>query len=229
MSSPTARANLNVIFGTMYFNYKGYGWSEKYPLLANAAASGAYNFSQVLSYFQDGVSRRAKLLGLGVNIVWARLTNSLTPHRSIAAISGPQAPILVDSESTVGVINDIRDGYHFRLENASGFYGNRILRGLRDTWISDQDVQATTITTPPLDVTSGTYVGSASQAGLARKDALADFLQWIGQNSGIASKVPGSSINYNVTTIATIAFRAVAGRKTGRPFGIHRGRAQSQS
>ena len=212
---------------TMFLSYKGFGWSEKYMMAKNSAQDNAIPFtSDIQAAALDGCNRRMHLCGLGVTMVWARLTDSLFKKRSNAVLSGPLPAVALTAESPIEKVNEIGDSLLFRFESSTGITRNLILRGLRDSWVTDEDVTSSLVPAVPLLVATDTYTGGAMPGPYTMANALKNFLLWVGFNT----------VNYKKSTSTTgiylpftsIMYRNVTRRQTGRPFGLHRGRASNK-
>lgn len=229
MANPIISSNPYPNFSTltMFFKYKNSGWSEKYQM---GPVDGAGTITLITDDLRTnaavGCANRAYLLGLGVEITWARLTNSANPRQSVAVLSGPLAATALAAETPVEKINDVEAGLHFRLETPSGKVSNRILRGLRDTWVTDQDVVASLVPATPVALPTADYAAAEVGGSFTKANALLNFLVWIGRNCvNVQKQAPNS---YEFATFKSALFRVVSDHQTGRPFGGHRGKARSQ-
>lgn len=224
MPLPVTGTQPDVCYGTMFFGYKGFGWSETY-VLNNPSSLGSPvpTLLDAKGQLALGCSYRAFLLGLGAAIIGARVSHGLKLRDSLNAIEVPIAAKKIDAEVAVEKINSVEAAVLLRFDDLLGKYSLRQLRGLRDSWVTDHEmVGAFFLSNPSPDTAYATVIDPAL---FTATEAVTNFLLWMKQNTVIAKKTGEGATLWTTYPLISNSFRKVSNRQTGRPFGQSRGRA----
>lgn len=199
----------------LHVNHARAGWQETYFLKTNSYPAALEACNLLVHY-------RRSFLAQGCEIVWARVSFLGTP-RERQGLQGlpvgplPQAP---QGES----IDNPSDALHYAFETNTGRWGNRLFRGIPDPLVRDfaydgvmpEPLAPALALSNPLD-------GGASLARIRQS-----FLRWLiinTQNVRVTAKGPPPV--GDTSPWERCLPRRVSNRKTGRPFGLSRGRAAS--
>jgi hypothetical protein len=150
---------------TMYFNSARLmrGWSERYHVDVAAdlpgaspplAATNPPDVSQLINF-------RLPLLGVGTEMVWARLSTTTGGNDAIALLYQPGEPIALSTEG-MGIENAnlSGDALLIRMETAARKHAVRTIKGLRDSEIAGNALTVDLSTWNPVGyVMPGTNVG----------------------------------------------------------------------
>lgn len=217
----------DVMVGTLYFNYGAYGWSEKYYIgsrSTNETPTAPYD--QAAQDLFNLASYRGYLLGNNVKLTWARCSLLTRLRDSVAAIASPLSPRKVGTETTVEAIDDPQTAILFRMEDGAGRYFNRHIRGLRESWVLDTElidsVWAAGIT-PASD-----FVADPTPTLYTPVQAFQNYLLALLAYTVNVKKMTTGPSPYSVSAYNRTQFRKISSRKTGRPFGLSRGRASAR-
>ncbi len=150
----------------LWVDFRNGGWSEKYNLNTTSYATAKTQFSQI-------ITARAPLLSSDFRIVHAVISKKNIKGDSVFPMNQAllPPPRKLDSESTVGVCNAPDTSLLIRFDSGVGKFGNRHIRGTRDTWVTDDLLQITptayavggpylTYATPPTLDTSAHVLGN---------------------------------------------------------------------
>jgi hypothetical protein len=226
---PTTGSGQAIMKVTMKINAPtNCGWTETYWLAGNPTSTTPPNpFTNIAGYAKNGAILRAYMLGLGCSIVSVVVTNPQAPRLSVQAITTPQAALLVDSESTVAPIEDPEVTYLYRCDDGFGHHEERQFRGLRASWVSNNQPAGTPIAGGYSAFNSAGTLPSTIPLGSAPagNQAILNFLYWMQTYCVIHNTPVGSPRTFTTYPMATINFRAVSSHKVGRPFGLPHGRA----
>lgn len=210
--------------GTMFFEYKNWGWSERY-IINKATSPGVPSLLEASNILLDGVTLRAYLLGAGCRINYARVSLWSTLRDSLSAVLTPVEAHLVDEEEDVEVVNSVQVGAMIRCDDLGGRFVTRQFRGLRDSWVEDHELLTNLFSGNP---DAGGTIGHATPpAEDPPSTAVNNFLLWMKQNTVILRPnkiIPDTWLSYPINHIT---FRKISSRDTGRPFGTSRGRQQA--
>lgn len=225
-AAPYTGDQTDLCIGTMFFEYKNWGWSEKY-YINSPNAPGVPSLFDASFQLAAGCQYRAFLLGAGCRISYARVSLWSTLRDSINAIYSPLDAGLVDAEEEAEVINSPEVSAVCRHDDMAGRFVLRGFRGLRDSWVEDAALTATLFSQNP---TVSTVITPAVPPLLdTASNAVKNFILWMKQNTVIARKnllIPDTWTTY---PISFHSFRKIGKRDTGRPFGTSRGRQPSFS
>lgn len=205
----------NPIMGTLFINGGTKGWSEKFWLTDSTLATAMVSFNLLCKW-------RASLLAKDFTIAWARVTFADTLRNSKAAILAPLLPTGDDTPAAVtqgfGVVNKTEDGFLFRFETADGQWANRIIRGVPDQDLTDDEIVGNLVInpTPPAVV--------PAMGVLTWLSFLGNYVGYLVNNTVQSKRLPGNPRTWNLTAWDRAIFRRAAIRRTGRPFDTSRGR-----
>ena len=209
-----------VIRATLFFTYKGLGFSETYVIDKD-------NYADAEPLAQQIVTARAALMPLSCTMDWARLSKESVQRDSRALIVGSYnsgtllSPVTtdIDTEVALEASNNVSSGLMYRFDGADGEWSNRLIRCVRDSWITAQWIAVVASTTP-----AKADVPVAIAAGMTMQDALNHYLIRVMNNAVIYGKSGDPAAPFRVTPIDQVRFRGVRKRDTGAPFGASRGR-----
>lgn len=226
MALPFTGDQADLCIGTLFFEYKNWGWSEKYVL--NSPTDPGYpSLLDGANQLFEGAKLRAFMLGAGCRISYARVSLASVLRDSVNAIYSPLDAGLVDAEDDAEVINNPQTSAVIRCDDMGGKFVLRGFRGLRDSWVEDAALTAAIFSSNP---SSDAVITPAVPPLLdTATNATKWFLLWMKQNTVMARKNVLNPTIWTTFPIKYISFRKVGSRDTGRPFGVSRGRAQSFS
>lgn len=206
-------ATTTQMLGVLYVNYKNFGWSEKFNLPEDNYAAAVLKMALICAW-------RAAMLAPGCVIEWARVSIAGNPKEAMAAIDRPLPSLFIDQQNVgVGPVNDPEVALHFRLETADGKHADRLVRGINDLWVRD------TLIDPLLAPLTPLTPLPLLEPNLNNLAVIRSFMQVLLANTVHARRQAGVPPTYVTTDWARIIYRGVTNRKTGRPFGMSRGRA----
>lgn len=199
----------------LHVSHGAQGFQESYYLKTTSYTDGLVAGTKLLHY-------RRSLLAAGCAILWARVSFLGKPRERRGISGGPWGPLpQVPGQSTT---DNPSDALHYALESGTGRWGNRLFRCVQDDMI--QDYHFNGIMPEPLNpalLLSDPLDGAASLNRI-----ISSFLRWLVENTDhvrITDKGPPTL--GDTEAWAAIIPRKVANRKTGRAFGVSRGRAAS--
>ena len=209
-----------VIRATFFMVYKGQGFSETYIIDED-------NYPDAEPKAQAIMNARAALMPLGCTMDWARISKESVNRDSRALIVGSfkagtlLSPVTADTdtETALEASNNVSSGLMYRFDGADGEWGNRLIRCVRDSWVTNQWIATVAATTP-----AKTDAPVALAAGMTMQAALNHYLIAVMNNSVIFGKSGIVDQPYRVTPIDQCRFRGVRKRDTGAPFGVSAGR-----
>lgn len=217
----------DLMIGTIFINFKSWGWSEKYIMGSHTAPSAVPEYDEAWQNLNSLAEARKYLLGNGCSIVWGRVSKQSALRDSVSAFGLAKQPALIDTETTVDLINNPEACIQFRMEDLNGRYANRTLRGVRDGWVADSltvpdifpsnitaDTALTPIPTPPTLLTGA--------------QAVKNYIATLMSVTVMAKKLSDDPLSWNCRAPRYCVFRGIKNRQTGRPFGSSRGRASSR-
>jgi len=118
---------------TVKINGPDYGWTEEYAL-------GEIDFDAADTVAKKLLDARSRLFHSSVSIVHAVMTDAAVKRASRIANNYNAIPVLLDAEADLtvqAVVNNDGVGMLVRFETANGEHSTRLLRGIRDSWVSD--------------------------------------------------------------------------------------------
>jgi hypothetical protein len=204
---------LNLVYGTA-------GWTEKYLTSDVSGTPGT-----VLTKATSIAYYRTAFMALGVQLVFARacatdsakdglscdLPYPLTAHaKLLPSLTAP-------NDTDVCVLQ--------RFETGAGQWNNRYYRGIPDLWVTNQILQDYDPWRPvPNGGPPVSPTGNASLLSIQQS-----FWSYLIQVCPHSTKIQPfkTTRQYNHTPFTRIIPRGVTSHKTGRPFGLYRGRHQS--
>lgn len=203
-----------VPIGVLHINGHNHGWAEK--VILKTAGSPTLGSAQAAMALY--VPFRQIVMAAGYQIVWARASMGDTSRATLRAIDAPLDPKALSTEGGgITFSNDVKSACHIRLETATGRWSNRLVRGLRDGWISANALNSVTPTVP------GTVVpGTDDQAGLTAAVAFGNFIRALLQYTRHVEE--SDTHTAILTDWATYNIRGITAHDTGRPFGSGKGR-----
>jgi len=211
-------ATASLYVGVLHCRLRGKGWSEKYEL------GGLASYAAAKTAFNVITLARTMLLANTGDVVHARVSKKDT-KRERKALDGlplPALDLLAEAGPPIAIeaCNDVKSCIQVALETADGNWANRLIRGVRDSWIANHAC----IVTPsiPAAVTAADTVAGKTEA-VALGTYLRALLQYTvhlepdpaaGQEGTFLSEPWDSAVVVQVTS-----------RDTGRAFRSGRGRA----
>lgn len=205
----------NPMIGTLFINGGTKGWSEKYWLTDSSYTTALITFGQLCKW-------RASLLATDFTIAWARVSFADTLRDSKAAIVAPLNPTGDGTPAALaqgfGVVNKTEDGFLFRFETSGGKWCNRIVRGVPDQDLTDDQMVGALVipATPPAAV--------PAMGALTWLSFLGNYLSYVLNSTVQSSLLPTKPRSWNLTAWDRVIYRRAAIRRTGRPFDTSRGR-----
>lgn len=199
----------------LHINHPRGGWSESYFLKTTSYTDGIEAGALLVAY-------RRSMLASNCSVVWARVSFLGKPKERRGIPGLPVGPLpQVPGQDT---IDNPSDALHYAFESVSGRWGNRLFRGVQDSLVEDfhyngamvEPLSAALALSNPLD-------GAASLTRIRQS-----FLRWLINNTDhvrITDKGPPTL--GDTEAWAACVPRKVSNRKTGRPFGLSRGRASA--
>ena len=129
-------------------------------------------------------------------------------------------------ETVIETCNEPDDTLLFRLEDGVGHHAQRMIGGVRDSWITDNKILAALALSfdGPLTI-GGTYNVPAPLSAL---QVLTNFMAGLQQFTMLEQPVDVIPKVWNNYPNNNVIFRYTANRKRGRPFGQSRGRAANR-
>jgi len=229
---PAGGPRVDLMIGTLYINGGGVGWAEKHFISTpQASPPTAADYTDATNRFFKICTTRSWLLAAGFTIVWARVSSTFAVRDSVAAIAGPiVGGLLADEtppEAVLEVCNEPDDALLYRFEDGVGRFGQRMVRGLRDSWITD--TKAVGALTGPI-FGPGTYTagGYANPTVKNRGNVLNNYLVSLQENTIMAAKKVAGPNNWITFPLTNVIYRYAANRKSGNPFQRSHGRAASR-
>ena len=209
--------------GTIFVNYKNLGWSESLDIFE---ATDAAAQATLLKYARH----RAWMLPASCKIVYGRVCLMPLERYSIALIDMPLTGKAGDlTTPNANPVNDAMVSPCFHMIADEGKRSIRFLRGVPDDIIADLAI----VPAPPaaswMDLVTDPGDGVSNPGTYAAAMKLA--LSFIGQKTFVASRLQVLDIGgfqlegYRLRIFTGILSREARAKKTGRPFGLHRGRA----
>lgn len=227
MSLPAFGLQADLCIATLFFKFKDFGWSEKY-ILNDATSPVPQTNVDAIANVNAGVLRRVKLLGAGCSVTYARISRASLARDSISVITAPVSAAMVDPEVALEKINSVEVSAMIRSDDMAGKFALRGFRGLRDSWVTDQELASDLFGSNP-DPDAALEVPINPATLLTPAQAVKNWLIWLKANTVIA-KASGIVLTpWRTYPLTRITFRKVSHRDTGRPFGTSRGRAPTFS
>lgn len=130
------------------------GFTQRYPLQANTPSQAELDAIMI-------VDALAHMLASGFAIYRAVIVNLQGLRQSIIINGYDSLPVLLDAETvlaTEALANTQEVGLLVRFDNTDGVYVNRIFRGIRDSWVSDNLL---TVTPSAAYAIGGPYINGA--------------------------------------------------------------------
>lgn len=195
----------------------GYGFSESYPLATPDRGYAKADAALICS-------NRALLLADGMSIVNSVISNSDTVRDSMLPAAHLIDPLELDTEDGEGVeeCNRMNEGYLIRLYTNEGKWITRLIRGLRDSWISG--VNATV--TP--SATTGPGSWTTPDAGFTAADALGQFLSVLLHKTQYVKKLPTDPVSYDNIAWQGVGVERTGSRDCGPGYSPSRGRRKAR-
>jgi hypothetical protein len=207
--------------GTVKINWKGgQGFQEQYNFDTTIVANATSWLGTICNY-------RSLLLPLGFEIVWAQVSQLSVQRDSYVPASYFFQPRLLGAESTVEACNNVASGLLYRFTTNGGQWGNRLIRGLRDSWIADY---ASTIGTPTVYASVGALPTIAN--GMSVVSAIGGYLSAVkllttSMKKIVTPPVPPATvptISYNNVPWSGWQYQRIADRDVGKGYSMTRGR-----
>jgi hypothetical protein len=209
--------------GTIFFNFAQSGWSETLDMIGS-------NDADALGQLTKYLNHRRWMLPLSVSAVYGRVVKVPLARYSVALGGLPlvgRAPSL-----TAPNANDMNDpdasfcGHFIADEGKASI---RFFRGLPDDAIAGNAIVPAAPGGSWFDVSVDPGDGTATPATLAA--AIKNCFSFLGYYTYVASQqqtlviggVP--TLGYRMRIMTNFLSRSVRNKKTGRPFGLSRGRA----
>jgi hypothetical protein len=182
------------MYGQMFFDADGQGWSEGLYLLASDVPTAITAMGTI-------ITGRLAFLGTTYNMVYARVS-SLELQRDSYLVPGVPAPGVVAS----GTVNRVADCFLVRGQHPSppGGHSNLYFHGV-----------------PDASIVNGSYFPSGNAA---YDSGIAAYLVTLQSLTGWAPKHRLQSKVTSITAWLSLQLRDITSRKVGRPFGQSVGR-----
>lgn len=203
--------------GVLYINHRNAGWSETYYLKTNSYADGLSALALLAAY-------RRSFMATGTEMVWARVSFIGNPKEAKGLGGLPLKPLpQVGANET---LDNPFDALHYRFETATGKSGNKLLRGVPDSLVADFKFNG--IMPEPLDPAEALSNPNDPAGSLSRIQR--SFLRWLISNTQrVQITDKGPPAQGIAEAWDRCIPRKISNRKTGRPFGMFRGRAASHT
>lgn len=217
MSSPTY-TELKI-----FYNGADFGFSEIYAL---RAAGFTASESAALTL----IDARRRLLASGINIVHAVLSDKATKGDSLVVQGYTSGNILLDAEDTAGtddVMNDPQVGLLMRFDTGDGKFANRLIRGIRDSWVEDNKK---TMDLGTDYAVGGPYLTYAVDPALdTSEDVIGNYCAIVRDYTYLV-RPSGNTLNpYDLNIFALWQYRRVGAHQVGKRFGASKGRQPAYS
>ncbi len=218
---PASTPVADFIRGKISINGPVGGFTEVYDFNFDAA-----NVSYVRTQISSIATARAKLLAKNHAIVdvslsaWSRTRDAYPPA------SYQATPELIGAEMTnPEVCNNTGLGLLFRFNTGDGKFVNRLLRGVRDSLVTDNGYTGAAFTGAPTGTILGSYTPPNTWA-----DLLGNYLGLVRTLTSLMffddSNAPAVWTPY---TFDSVMFRRVGSRDLGKRIGVSRGRQASMA
>ena len=200
----------------LHINHPRAGWMETYYLKTNSYPL-ALDAAKLLVHY------RRSFIAEGCKIVWARVSFLGRPRERQGLEGLPLGPL---PQHPQGVpVDNPNDALHYAFETQTGRWGNRLLRGIADDLVADfiyNGVMPEPL--PPAQALSSPLDGGASLNRIRQS-----FLRWLVNNTMcVRIQEAGPPTLGDAVDWQRVFPRRVTTRRSGRPFGLHRGRAHSK-
>lgn len=207
------------MLGRLYISGETSGWVENYPMNIQSDLTLARTNLATLA------TARARILAKGHKILRATVSNKEVRRDAVIASGYVYEPVIIGSEmdapeetNTSGV------GLLFRFDTGDGRFSNRLIKGVRDSWITRNRF---TLGTPTAYPTGGPYLSySAPAAALA---LLGDYLAKFRDLCCLFKQTGTGPNSYTPFSYESYVFRRVSKHDEGKRIGIGRGRQSSMS
>lgn len=197
------------------------GWSERYAFGDITLTDALVNAAIICNW-------RAAIMPGGFRLKWAQVHSTDAPRSAKAVINSP-LPNLFDGDEADAedrgffTVNETHDALHLRFESLEGKWGNRLIRGISDPQIVDDEAADAwpTATDPLLDAVPAIV----ATTGPTYIQYVRDFAEHVRLKTKIVSRIPPDENGniYELFDIEKVVLRGITTRATGRPFGQSRG------
>lgn len=211
-------------FCVLKLNFNGQGFEERYVF-----SDGISDYTAGLTLAQQIAWGRTAFFGSGVELIYARVSK-LGPkaEKRTCVLPYPLGPH-PSWNNGVGVgdsltpINDPRVCIQMAEETSIGIWGNRYLRCIPDSWVSNNLLVPAV--SPYLQEPTGLApLGDMSPAGnLSHIGVCQSFWSYLRLNTRMAKK--NGPTDYTTTAIAVFVYQQITSKKIGKRFRLSAGKA----
>lgn len=200
------------------------GWSEKYVLNTTDYATAKTTLATIINF-------RSAILAAGFSVIDGTCSKQSLKGDSVLPSGYSYLPTLLAAEGAIEACNEPGDGLLYRFDTGTGKKSNRLIRGVRDSWILDFTNQlAVTV------ITDFTGIGARPAFGTSMVNALTYFLKAVAVNTFLAvdrnklnlDPAPDPSQRYEMVPFVRIQYRKAGHRDTGAGYSYKRGRKKKK-
>lgn len=227
LSAPTLVSPLML---TYFINYENLGWSEKWCLKESVFAPAIVIGAKLCLH-------RASVLAKGAQIVFAQIHTDGKPKDAKVCITGPIDALNSGPPTPVYKFLELDSpmmAAHIRFETPSGLQMNKLHRGVGDDEVSafeftDLSTPAFFPISPPgVDPANPTFANSPALLYNKLFGYILDRTQYVRRLRIPPLPLKPFVYSWQFENWERAIFRKASNRKTGRPFGLFRGRGANK-
>lgn len=208
---------------TVKMNGRTWGIQEKYPLKAQGYEAAE---TQALEL----ITARERLMAYSVEIVHAVISDKATRGDSMIVNGyGAEGERLDDEEywNVDAPLNDPDVGLRVNFATAEGQNSQRIFRGIRDSWVSDEKIVPTISDPYPV---GGPYLAPAeAPAQNSSGDVISNLFSQIRDKVWLVQPSGDEAQPYELTAFSEWQYLGIGARDVGARHGLSRGRQPAWS
>ncbi len=195
------------------------GWSEKYNLKPDVDLTAALPIAGIIA------TKRARLLARRHSILDCVISMKAVRNDSRNPASYQSSPELIGSEMTdPEETNETGSGLLYTFLTGDGRRTNRLIRGVRDSWITRN---RTSLAAATAYAVGGPYLTYSAPA--TALDLLGDYLAYVRDNTVLIRGPFGGPPVWTPYTYTEYLYRRVAKHDMGKRIGISRGRQSTMA
>ncbi len=195
------------------------GWTEKYNLLPSYDLTAALPVAGLIA------TKRSRLLARRHTILDTVISMKAVRNDSRNPASYVASPVLIGAEMTdPEETNETGSGLLFTFLTGDGKRTNRLIRGVRDSWITRN---RNTLAAPTAYGIGGPYLTYVAPATAV--DLLGDFLAYVRDNTVLINGPTGGPPVWTPYTYTEYLYRRVAKHDMGKRIGVSRGRQSTMA
>ncbi len=210
---------LDYHIGKLYIEAETTAWVETYPMNTIADVSVARTNLQTIA------TKRSRILARGHKIVRASVSRKAAARFTLPVGGYSTSPVLLGAEMTdPEYANTSGVGLLFRFDTGDGKVSRRLLRGVRDTWITRN---RNSIGAPTVYGVGGPYLTySAPDTAL---NLIGDYLASVRDLTVMIKATGGSPASYVPYTFEEWSYIRVAKHDEGKRIKISSGRQRTMA